>query len=70
MEFVSVSTAAKKLRCSDETVRRYIISGELDGVQRVARGWWDVSVASIERKLHKPHTHNRETLLVSAEYGR
>jgi hypothetical protein len=70
MKFVSVTIAARRLRCSDETIRRYIISGDLDGVQRIPRGWWMVSETSITNLSHKLHSPKAETPLTLAAYAR
>lgn len=70
MKFVSVTIAARRLRCSDMTVRRYLISGELEGFQRIEGGWWMVSIPSLENKLNKVNSHDAKTPLSLAAYAR
>lgn len=53
-QFLSVSVVAKRLRCSEMSVIRYLESGLLRGYQMKPRGWWRIiasSVTEFERRI-------------------
>jgi len=63
IQYISVSAAARYLKCSAETVRRYLESGKLEGFQPGGRGgWWRVELESVLKKVHKLHKHNIHVL--------
>lgn len=49
MEFLTTAQVAKLLGVSDETVRRWIIAGQLPGVRMTDDSWYRVSRTELER---------------------
>ena len=48
---ISVARAAQIIRCSEDTVRRLIESGDLEAYRLTARGHWRVDRDSVTRYL-------------------
>lgn len=53
MEFLTTAQVAKLLGVSDETVRRWIIAGQLPGVRMTDDSWYRVSRAQLEDYAQK-----------------
>ncbi len=49
--FLTTAEAAQRLKVSDETVRAWVRSGKLDGVQIGRRAGFRISAASVKRLL-------------------
>jgi excisionase family DNA binding protein len=52
-DFMSANQAARLLGCNRRSILRYLESGELQGLQCTARGWWKITRASVQKKLDK-----------------
>lgn len=53
MEFLTTAQVAKLLGVSDETVRRWIIAGQLPGVRMTDDSWYRVSRTELEKYAGK-----------------
>lgn len=49
MEFLTTAQVAKLLGVSDETVRRWIIAGQLPGVRMTDDSWYRVNRRELEK---------------------
>jgi excisionase family DNA binding protein len=53
MEFLTTAQVAKLLNVSDETVRRWIVAGQLPGVRMTEDSWYRVSRSQLEEYAQK-----------------
>ncbi len=56
---ISVLRAAELLRCSEQTVRRLLEAGDLEGYRMTARGHWRIDKESVLRYMDRLH-RNRQ----------
>jgi len=50
-EFLTVPDVARKLQVSEETIRRWLRDGKLEGVMLGRRAGWRIRPESVERML-------------------